>query len=80
MADEYIAKLQKAGKSIIFGEYQTEVSKEETAENKKEAKPEDEKKEEKTPEQLAEEEANKVAQLKGTEYQAWQGFGKCQGE
>ena len=71
MADEYIAKLQKAGKSIIFGEYQTEVSKDENAENKKEAKPEDEKKEEKTPEQLAEEEANKVAQLKGTEYQAY---------
>ena len=71
MADEYIAKLQKAGKSIIFGEYQTEESKEETAENKKEAKPEDEKKEEKTPEQLADEEANKVAQLIGTEYQAY---------
>ena len=71
MADEYIAKLQKAGKSIIFGEYQIELSKEETTENKKEVKPEDEKKEEKTPEQLAEEEANKVAQLKGTEYQAY---------
>ena len=71
MADEYIAKLQKAGKSIIFGEYQTEESKEETAENKKEAKPEDEKKEEKTPEQKADEEANKVAQLIGTEYQAY---------
>ena len=70
-ADEYITKLHKAGKEIVFGDYKLEESKDESAETKKEAKPEMPEKNEKTPEQIAEEEAAKVAQLKGTEYQAY---------